>query len=45
MAKFKQVVHEMEGDIRAVFDREGEEKAARLAEMKANKLQSYDALQ
>jgi hypothetical protein len=40
IAKFKQVVHEMEGDIRAVFDMEGEEKAARLAEMEANKLQN-----
>jgi len=36
--RYRALVREMEGDIRGVFDQEAEEKAARLAEMEANKL-------
>jgi hypothetical protein len=35
----------MEGDMRAVFDREGEAKAARLVENGSEQIAEYDALQ
>ena len=38
IAKYRGVIREMEPDIRGVFDQEAEEKAARVAEMEANKL-------
>lgn len=38
IAKYRAVIRSMESDIRGVFDQEAEEKAARVAEMEANKL-------